>query len=231
VSVIARSGLLGLVLAVLPSWVRGQRDVQGAALGVTTVRQLIGTRGEPADTGKNVGGWLYVGFGERPRYYYYFSPEDSVVEWARVFVIDGYPASRVHEAFGHPDTTVFGDDLSKQETFKSGAIVASYKPNGDVGYIEYHPDLYYSIGFRRARRTWAKRDSVMADAIVQEHPALAEDEALDSVKAYSAAWVKVGAKKPSSAWLAAQVARFDSLCAKVDCAAIMRANRAFDTKP
>jgi hypothetical protein len=69
----ARCGLLGLALAIPPSQARGQR-VQGASLGVTTVRQLIETRGEPADTGRNVGGWLFVGFGQgQPRYIYYFS--------------------------------------------------------------------------------------------------------------------------------------------------------------
>ena len=177
-------------------------------------------------------GWLYVTFGEeRPQYTYYFSPEDSIIEWARVFVIDGYTAKRVREALGRPDTTVFGDDLSKQETFKSGQISVEYKPGGDVSYIEYHSDPFNSIGFRRAKRASAKRDSSIAEAIMLEHPAITEEQALDSVRAYKDAQSKVRTQKPPSTRLRARAARLDSLCARVDCDAIVRANRAFETKP
>lgn len=231
----ARWGLLGLAVAILPTRALGQRNVQGATLGVTTVRELITTRGEPVDTGKNVDGWLYVGFGQGPRYTYYFSPEDSVVEWARVFVTDGYTAQRVHEAFGRPDTTAFGEDLSKQEIFKSGAIVAWYKPNGDVGYIEYH--AANSIGFRRASRAVARQDTLMAVMIAMDHPGLSQSQALDTVKALRAAHVKsLFQKRGKSATFraaiqAAQAARFDSLCAQVDCAEILRSRRAYDPTP
>ncbi len=227
------AGLCGAAaLSLLPSLVGGQNQVQGATLGVTTLTELRSTRGEPADTGKNVDGWLYVTFGQvPPQYTYYFSPEDSIIEWARVFVIDGYSAKRVHEAFGRPDTTVFGVDLSKNESFKSGKIIVSYKPNGDVDYIEYHPDTFHSIGVRRARIAWAKRDSVLAEAIMQEHPALMEDQALDSLRDYRDARSKVRAQKPPSPRLQARAARLDSLCAKVDCDRILTASRAFDTKP
>jgi hypothetical protein len=153
------------------------------------------------------------------------------VEWARVFVIDGYTAKRVHEAFGRPDTTTFGEDLSKQEVFKSGAITVSYKPDGNVDYIEYHSDLINSIGLRRAKRAAGKRDSVIAEAIMQDHPTLTEEQALDSVRAYRDARSKVRTQKPPSPRLLARVARLDSLCAQVDCDAILSAHRAFDTNP
>jgi len=104
------------------------------------------------DTGRNVDGWLYIRVGqERPQSTYYVSAEDSVVEWAGVFVVDGYTASRVHEAFGRPDTTIFGEDLAKEEVFKYGAISASYKPNGDVAYIEYSRAVVLTTRLRRLR--------------------------------------------------------------------------------
>ncbi len=234
----SRSALVGVALAILPAQVRGQRDVQGATLGVTTVRQLIETRGMPADTGRNVSGWLFVAFGQEPRYIYYFSPEDSVVEWARVFVIDGYTASRVHEAFGRPDTLMFGEDLSKQESFKRGAILASYKPNGDVGYIEYHPDVRNSIGFRRARRADARQDTLMANAIALNSGELGQAQALDTVKVLRAAHIKLlfqkSRNKPATVRArieAAQSARWDSLCVQVACDGIRRSGRVYDTDP
>jgi hypothetical protein len=219
-----------IALFTLPSPASSQNKVQGATLGVTTIEELRSTRGEPAESGRTNDGWWFISFGQvRPQYTYYYSGDDSVVEWARVFVIDGYSARRVHEAFGRADTTEFGDDLSKQELFKHGQVIVSYKPNGDVNYIEYHPDLANSIGVRRANRAVEKCDSVIAEAIVKEHPAVAEDQALDSVKAYRDARSKIRNQK--SGRLLARAARLDSLSAQVDCAAILSASRAFDAKP
>jgi len=104
----------------------GQQDVQGVTLGKTKLSELRTMRNDEASSGKNVDGWLYITFRETPPVYtYYYSEEDSIIEWARVFVVDGYTVTRVREAFGKPDTTTFGEDLSKRQTFRSGDIVVA----------------------------------------------------------------------------------------------------------
>src|SRR5579859_3988072 len=211
------ASILNILAMILPHVAFGQEDVQGVKLGVTTVRQLQTIRNDPAESGKTVDGWEYISFGNNlPKYTYYFSPDDSIVEWARVFVKEGYTVTRVREALGRPDTTTFGEDLSKQQTFKSGGIIVAYKPNGEVSYIEYHPRFPYGIVSRRFQVAVKIRDSVIAAALLQQHPDITIDQAMDSVnQMILARGVRSRAKdrKAVSRRILLKAARLDSLCA------------------
>lgn len=217
---------------------RAQQNVQGVVLGVTSMSTIISARGAPSDSGKSNDGWLYVAFGaDLPRYFYYFSPDDSIVEWARVFVIDGYTASRVHEAFGRPDTVEYGEDLSKKEEFSRRNVVVEYRANGDVSYIEYHTDFGHSIGSRRASRAYATIDTLMSQSLRLDNPALNTGVAMDSVRIFRKAFeLRIfhpysGSKTPLSRLTLIRAARYDSLCVVVTCDLVARNMRAGDHKP
>jgi len=233
-------GLWSISLLFLPPRVHAQQVVEGTTLGVTRVSDLIEVRGTPVHAGNNVDGCHYVSFGgERPIYTYYFSPEDSIVEWARVFVVSGYTPTRVREAFGRPDSTTFGADLSKHELFSARHVSVEYAPSGDVNYIEYHPDSDQSIGDRRAQRATAVIDSVMAETLVQDHPGLSQVMGIDSVRMYRYASIAVVVRnftpavrrKPLPQTTVTAATRYQSLCARIDCDAILKAHRAYDSQP
>jgi hypothetical protein len=207
---------------------------------MTHARELETIRGATGDTGRNVDGWRYAQFGDaRPIYTYYFSPDDSIVEWARVFVIAGYTPARVHEAFGQPVTTTYGDDLSKHESFKAGDVQVSYHPDGTANYIEYHPGSSYSIGQRRATRAQGVVDSVITEAVLQDHPGISEAVAADSVRLLRLATLRralnriapAATRKPLPPLFVSRAARYDELCERVGCEAIRQANRAYDPAP
>jgi hypothetical protein len=229
--------LLSTIATVLPLRLCSQQEVRGVKLGVTNARELRTMRQDETTSGKTPDGWSYIAFGlDVPRYTYYFSQEDSIVEWARVFVTNGYTAARVREAFGRPDTTSFGEDLSKRETFTAKGVVVSYRSDNQVSFIEYHPHLLDRLPFRRYRRATKVRDSVLADVMSELHPEMTWPQVLDSVRIIVTAKARTDLQPGTSASALAaktkrQAARFDSLCAQIDCEQIMAAHRAFDSKP
>lgn len=212
------------------------QDVNGVSLGQTTVSTLLQNRSDTTATGKNVNGWQYLSFGTGPTYTYYFSPEDSIIDWARVFVTEGYTAGRVHEAFGKPDTTEYAPDLSKHESFKKGQVFVSYKPDGTVAYVEYHATI--SIGLRRQARANRAIDSLMAAVLIRAHPELTDSLANDSVLFFTAGALVVESwnnglyrkTAPKPAMLHA-ASRYQNLCALIGCDSILTANRAGDGTP
>jgi hypothetical protein len=220
--------------------VRAQ-DVNGVSLGVTTAAAVLTTRNDRPQTGKNVDGWLYYSFGTvSPRYTYYFSAQDSVIEWARVSVTDGYTAERVHEAFGSPDTTAYGADLSKQESFKHGSIFVEYKPDGSVNYVEYHAT--YPISLRRTDRANRVIDSVLTAVLVREHHGLTDSAAADSVRGMSLAkalidnWghTPLASQAPALApppLARALAERYEDLCIRINCVSTLTMYRAGDGTP
>lgn len=237
----ARLSLLTALLLVVDASVRlaaCQRSVQGFTLGVTSLSDLIGKRGEPQDSGRTNDGWRYIVYGRSPRYAYYYSSDDFILEWARVFPVSGYTAARVHEAFGRPDTTLYGDDLSKREHFDSAGVIVEFGPDGNVSYIEYQPSHGFSIASRRHRRATLVLDSILADTLgrvlgVSRVVAL---DSLNILKRAREARIVWRARPPAQRGplarpVAEHAARYDSLCAVMNCQGILRANRAFDSDP
>jgi hypothetical protein len=199
---------------------------------------LLASRGTPIDdSSKTHDGWSLVQYGEqRPLYFYYFSTDDSIVEWARVFVIDGYTAARVHQAFGKPDTVEFGDDLSKREEFKTGLVTVAYRPSGDVDFVEYHTDLLHNLGVRRAARADAAVDSALA-AVIAPGSSTPDSASLSRARKIREArsLLEVTRTAPHAPTLSRTVlrlaAQYDSLCALAGCDLIYSSHRAWDRTP
>lgn len=156
--------VLNLPLSVLSGVSALAQDVAGARLGVTNVAEITNLRGKPDREGNNNDGWLFVTYGRMPATTFYFSPSDSIVEWIRVHPERGRTSARVREAFGKPDTTQFGDDLSKVEVFKDGTIFVTYGDSGYVQTIEYQPNPQNRIATRRTIVAQGRIDSVLTFA-------------------------------------------------------------------
>lgn len=233
---VLQSCVVFLVLVVTTQRRALGQNVNGVSLGQTTVSALLENRSDTTATGKNVNGWLYLSFGTGPTYTYYFSPEDSIIDWARVFVTEGYTAARVHEAFGKPDTTAFAPDLSKQESFRNGKVFVSYKPDGTVAYVEYHATL--TIGLRRQANANAAIDTLMASVLKRAHPELTDSLANDSVLFLTAAKLLVDSwdnglyrKTPPKFPTRRAALRYQNLCALISCDSVLTAHRAGDDTP
>jgi hypothetical protein len=216
------------------------QSVAAVDLGETPLRALLARRGNPSDTGTQNNGWRYVSYAPRGRgETFYFSPSDSIIEWVRIFPEPGRSSERVHEAFGPPDTTKFGDDLSKMEFFKHGTIMVRYTESNTVAMIDYYSEPWQRIGLRRAARAETRIDSTLATLILgmpcrtRNCPAFvkAGDSArvLRSASARVRGLVAAGKPVPADLYTVSNV--YDSLCALADCPQIYRDARAFDDNP
>ena len=232
----------GLFLLLCATDVHAQdrrREVNGVFLGETPVGTVVRLRGERKE-GVNDGGWNFVAY-ERSNAttVYYFSVEDSIIEWARVFPARGTTLARVHSVLGKPDTIEFDEALSRVELYFDQDATVIYDGDSTVHFIDYSVPVDKAIGMRRKRRAEAHLDSLVALRLM----------GMPCVKKPCAAWDSAKNRAGRLRWarderavyqyttdpfpdsLQRAATKYDTLCAVVACDEVWRRFRVWDNSP
>jgi hypothetical protein len=146
------------ILVVAISTSLSAQSVKGARLGLSTVAEIRRNRGEPDQVGQTEDGrQKFISY---PGVIFYFSPDDSIVDFARVFPSDRLTRRGVVARLGRPRRSSLTEELRRSD-FYGDSLVVVYNAADSVLYLEY-----FTVRDRSHRRILSALDSLVRNRAV-----------------------------------------------------------------